>query len=478
MSRRLTLFLASCLTASRLGAVVGAPYLQGPEGVRSSALAGAYGAVQGSAESQWYNPAGLSGLRGAELSLTHQSLDDALDSDHIVLGAFLGWQHSFGLMYDRQGATDTYRDDSANVTGSFQDSDSVLGLGYAYDLGWLSIGAEIKYLDESIEKLSGSSLAYDLGLQGKFAKEQVLYGLSLQNLGSAPNLGGPDVSLPTSLRASLGWHVGELAQALMLLADYHYLLSTGSGALALGAEYSEVYEDNSLAIRAGWDFGEGELGGLSGLSLGAGFSYKFLGVDYAWNPMDVLGNSHRIALTLTYDQKSQAQEKSTADYLGINPNAVVLAPPTPTPTPRPVKPLRDAHVGAELEALMAATPTPIPTPTPDIQALPKAPPQGIFGAIFSIFGFGKKEPVPEEGAKRPGGILRGFFKIFGLNNDEDKPTVLPDQPGVTPEASDEDKFVNPGASPAASPGPGVSPQVTPSLQPTPALQKVKGWLSF
>ena len=69
----LALALAGPLLLSRLGAVESAPYLVTNEGVRAVALAGAFGAVQGSTESLWYNPAGLPGLSGVEASLAHMS---------------------------------------------------------------------------------------------------------------------------------------------------------------------------------------------------------------------------------------------------------------------------------------------------------------------------------------------------------------------------------------------------------------------
>ena len=462
------------MMAASLHAVEGAAYLKSAEGVRSSALAGAFSSAAGSAESLWYNPAGLSGLRGAEASFTHSSLDNAFDTDHIVAAAFLGWQHSFGLMYSRKGAQDTYRDAAANSAGSFEVSDSVLGLGYAYDLGGLSLGVELKLLNEKVEKLSGSSTAYDIGLQGSLDKDQALYGLSLQNLGSAPSLGGPDTSLPQTIRAGLGWKAGDPSQQLLVMGDYRYLPGNSKGAFALGAEYSEAYDESSLALRAGWDFGQSQLGGVSGLSLGAGFAYKFLGIDYAWIPLDVLGSSHRIALTLVYDQKSAEREKSMNSYLGINPQAAPLPTPTRAPTPRPQ---REANIGAQLSALMAETPTPLPTPTPEIRAAAKEPARGLIGAIFSIFSFGKKSDVKDEGAPKKGGLLKGLFSIFGISGSDDQPVeAAPDKPQAAP--SDEDSFVKPGQGGAPSGNGGPGPQVTPTLRPTPVLQKMKGWLSF
>lgn len=464
--RRFLLFF--CLLSAPLIALTSFPYLESPEGVRSSALGGAFGAVNGSAESQWYNPAGLSGLDGAELSFTHQDEDDGLSSDHIVLGAYLGWQQSLGLMYSSEGASDTYRDAFGNIGSSFQDQSSVLGLGYAYDLSWLSLGAEVKYLSESLATDSGSSTAFDVGAQGNIRGDQVLYGLSLQNLGSAPNLGGPAATPPTTLRASLGWRIGEVAQSLLLLSDYHYLISDGTGALALGAEYSEVYQDNALAIRAGWDFSQNQLGGISGLNLGAGYRYKFLGVDYTWSPMDALGYSQRIALTLTYDQRSQEREQNVSEFLQSN---HALAVPLPTPTPRP-RPQEKAHVGQELEALLAATPTPTWLPTPLIAAAAPEKPKGIFGAFFDIFsgGSGAKEEAHQ------GGILRGIFGFFGLSSSDEQQQALPQLPNE-PGANNEDLFVTPVAQNAQG-TPLPTPQPTPTLQDTPVINKMKSWLSF
>jgi hypothetical protein len=459
-------------------ALEGAAYLKSSEGVRSSAMAGAFSAVPGSAEALWYNPAGLSGLRGAEMSLTHQTLDSAFDSDHIVAAAFLGWQSSLGLLYSRKGALDSYRDSQANSAGSFEVSNTVMGLGYSYDMGWASLGLGAKFLSEKVDKLSGSSTVYDAGLSGSISKDRVLYGVSLLNYGPAPSLGNPgaDFQAPMTLRAGLGWKAGDPSQALLLVGDYKGLLNSGVSSFALGAEYSEIYDDNSLALRAGWDFGQNQLGGASGLSLGLGFGYKFLSVDYTWLPLDVLGSSHRIALTLTYDQKAEAQEKSISDYLGINPQAQILPSPTPAAA-RPIRRGKEKNVGAELEALLAASPTPMQSPTPVILEKAKEKPKGIFGAIFSIFGFGSKEEKTEEAEqpKRKGGLLKGFFNIFGISSDEDKPAEVPEQPGQP--ANPEDQFVAPhsGAAPAPTPVPG---QPTPTVQPTPVIQKMKGWLSF
>lgn len=490
--RLITLML---LAAPGLQAVEGAAYLKGAEGPRSQAMGGAFSAAGGSAESIWYNPAGLTGLKGAEGSFGHHSIAGGFDADHILAAAFLGWQQSLGLVYSRKAASDSYRDGMGNAAGSFEVSNSVLGLGWAYDFNslGLSLGWGAKMLGEKVADLSASSMVFDFGLQGNLSKDRVLWGLSLLNLGPAPQIGslppGMELKAPTLLRAGAGFQAGEPAQSFLLLGDFRYLAATGRTGFALGAEYAEVYADNSLALRAGYDFGGNALGGLTGLSLGAGFGYKWLGVDYSYLPLDVLGASHRVSLTLTYDQKAEAQEKSLTDFLGLTAAAQAQPTATPLPTSTPIRALSDRPSGLDLDALLAATPTPMQSPTPAVSERPKEEARGLIGAIVSIFSFGKKKEErpgdePVEKPKRPGGILKGFFSIFGLG-EEDELQELPDQPGVEPAVEDEDRFSDddaflrtPRRDPAPTPVPGAMREAEPTPEPTPVAKKIKRLLSF
>jgi len=58
-----SLLVAALLAlSSYLPASEGSPLLLVPEGARSSALAGAFSMETGSAETLWYNPAGVAGM--------------------------------------------------------------------------------------------------------------------------------------------------------------------------------------------------------------------------------------------------------------------------------------------------------------------------------------------------------------------------------------------------------------------------------
>src|SRR6185369_666480 len=102
------------------------------------------------------------------------------------------------LLYHRNGAEDILRDALGNESGSFEVSQTVLGLGYSYRWRDISLGATYKTLNEVIEKQSGSASVVDLGTLVEFSKDSLVLGAAVQNIGGAPSLGsgGPAVEAP------------------------------------------------------------------------------------------------------------------------------------------------------------------------------------------------------------------------------------------------------------------------------------------
>ena len=465
------------LASSQLGAQEGAPYLLTAEGVHAAALAGAFGAYTGSPEALWYNPGALTDLNGVELSLSHLSFPGAYDSDHLVLAAPLNWTHHFGLIYHQNSAEDTYRDNLGNETGNFQDTQTVIDLGYSYRWKDLSLGAAYKSLNESLEKQSGSSSVVDLGSVVELNQDAVVFGAALQNIGSAPSLGsgGPAVEAPLLARASVNLRFNTDVSRWQLLGDYNYALVSSRSGFSLGVDYSEEYQGSRLGLRAGWDFSQSALGGAAGLALGAGYGYGPVGLDYAFTPREALGNQHRIALTLLWDLRAKSQEKDLAGYLG--PEAAA----TPQPTPTPVKaPALMPGAGAALDALLAATPSPTPVlaPTPVVEEK-HAPSGGILGALAKLFSFGSAPSESGEAGEKPAGILGNVFKFLGFGSSA--PTEAPE----SPQRGQEDAVANGTPVPLATPTPlveqrlkGDSVALPPTPVPTPIADKVKGWMKF
>lgn len=446
--RRRHVFLAACLgLATGANAIESAPYLLSTEGVQAAGLAGAVGAMEGSAEALWYNPGALSDLKGVEASFARLSFPGAYDSDHLLLGAPLNWKHHLGLLYHRNATQDNLRDALGRESGTFEVSQSVLGLGYSYRWHDLSVGAAYKMLNEVIEKQSGSASVFDVGTVLELNKDAVTLGAALQNIGNAPVLGsgGPVVEAPMLARGSAALRLSTDVSTWRLLGDYRYAVVSARGAFSLGLDYSEELEDSRLGFRVGWDFSQGALGGAAGLAVGAGFGYGPVGLDYAFAPKEALGSQHRVALTLFWDLRAKSKAADLDGYLG--PKLASVATPVPTPTHEPFKyaPLRKDSAGAALDALLAATPSPTPqvSPTPVVDEKTKRT-GGILGALSRFFSFSKAAETDGEDGDKPKGLLRGVFDFLGLK-------------GAQPEASADDEPLPVEAAPTEGPTPGPTP---------------------
>ncbi len=473
---RASIVLVALTLARPAFAIEGAAYLKTVEGARSAGLAGSLGAIQGTPESLWYNPAGLVGLPGVQLDMTHMTWANAFDSDHVVLGAPLSWRQALGLLYHRNGVLDMGRDNQGKETGNFEISQSVLGLGYAFDLGFVTLGASVKQLSETIATTSASSTAFDLGLLSEFSKDQVLLGLAVQNLGNAPVLGDPGAAIdaPLTLRASSALAFSGDYSAMRLMGDYRYLGPSARSAFSMGLEYTEDYQQARLAFRGGWDFGRSTLGALAGLGLGFGLGWGPVGMDYAWSSQDALGSAHRVSLTLLWDQRAKEEDKAITAYLGDSAPSNPIIAATPTPGFHVSK---NRSVAGELEALLAVSPTPHPnlTPTPVVGSNDR--PQGILGAIAGLFSWGKRDPASTEPEikKEPKSLLKSVFNFFGIQSN------APNSVSDSPDRTKEDSFQT-APTPAPTPNPmqllkgDSAPQ--PSPQPTPMLEKVKNWIKL
>lgn len=410
-----------CMLTSGLQAIEGAPYLKTSEGVRSTGMGGAFSMIAGSPESLWYNPAGLSQLKGIQGSFVHQSWENGIDSNHVLLAAPLGWRHSLGMLYHSKGLLDTYRDAQGLDGGKFEVSNSVLGLGYAFDSGTFAVGAAVKTLNEVIEDSKGSGMVMDFGIRADFYDGLILFGASYQNAGSVPVIGDPGVEIeaPTLLRVGLGLSNNSPGNHFTVSSELKSSLHSQRTTLAFGAEYMENYDDISLALRAGYDLGLADLGGLSGLTVGGSLGYDVFHINYTFTALDVLGASHRLSLSFIWDLKKRAGEKAIDQFLDIEPEAEptsVAVYPKRAPTP---------NTDIDLDRLIAE---PLVRPTAVVTKARAPKKRGILSGLARLFGFGRRDQTEEEKAQkkeeaaRPRkSLVKSFLSLFGIGEDEVAP---------------------------------------------------------
>lgn len=289
-----TLALAALLTfASSSRAAETASFLEIGVGARTLAMGGAATALPDGANSLYWNPAGLAGLKKREITASHAELFASTRHD------FLAYAHptsqgtfAAGLTYLSQGRIEG-RDAAGRPTAGYDASDAAISLGYARSLGTVQAGVGVKYLRSHIASTEAQGLAVDLGAKKDLDKLTV--GAALRNAGPGLKYEDQRNDLPLRLAAGAAYAFpgGHAAAAEVVNGP------RGSGTdVSFGGEFQAV---KSFFLRAGYTTRTAIAGGSSfdaarGLTMGIGAGTERWSLDYAIMPSGELGRSHRFSL--------------------------------------------------------------------------------------------------------------------------------------------------------------------------------------
>ena len=304
-------------------------------GARALAMGGAYVAVADDATANYWNPAGLSFLRGPEISITHVTMFDELANyDALTLSVPVGRGFGLGISWIRLGIDDIPRYAELEGTssertgqahpewrsdgqprGHFSDTEQayIFSFGKRFDFdvylgGGLtplvfplefSVGASGKYLSHSLDNKTGTGQGVDLGAllrislasQAQGAPARFLsLGFQLQNLGT-----------------KLTWdtesdYQDKVTRNLRLGLAFTQGVSALSGAITLAAELDDQYGQefhyggeysfrDMIFLRGGADVGD--------FTAGAGVKMYMVRVDYAFVGYE-LGNTHRLSAAVNF----------------------------------------------------------------------------------------------------------------------------------------------------------------------------------
>lgn len=270
---------------------------------RSAALASSLAAVPDDGTALLGNPAGLGTLPKGELSLHYQAWIANTDLNTLLFALPLGSLGGFGLVlnymdygsFEGRDANGTPTADFSANRMSFQG-----GWGKRWN-GWFSSGLEVHYSQQSLSGQGYGAFLLDGGLLLKPSPEWS-FGLAFNDLGTELSQGN----------SPLVFRLG---------ASFHKTLSKDLSFLAAGGGSWEPEGTNSLqggletvfagqyALRAGyqWNSVDNQWEGLSGLTLGAGYSLGDFSLDYAFLPYGDLGTSNRISLSYRFPIASGPQ---------------------------------------------------------------------------------------------------------------------------------------------------------------------------
>jgi len=318
----LTLLLVFCLLVSmplfagdpaRNGTAAGTQLLQ-PVGARDLAMGGANIVYTKGIDALYWNPAGLSNMETTFGGMfTRQTIFNSININYLGLGVLLGNLGSIGFdikSFDFGDILYTTVEDMDGSSGAvFSPTFATIGLTYANKLtSAIQVGFTAKVVHESFPRVSGTAVAFDMGIQYKNIAgiEGVSFGVVMKNIGTSMeykgsgltrqvreadgrlnfyNIAASSDQLPAYLEIGAAYNFAINEQNNLIFTGVFQNNNVQSDAMKVGFEYSW---NNMLALRGGYVYTtvlDAE-DVLYDFTLGAGFQYDLggttLGIDYAF----------------------------------------------------------------------------------------------------------------------------------------------------------------------------------------------------
>jgi hypothetical protein len=312
-----------------------AEFLTEGVGARALAMGGAYVAVANDATANYWNPAGLTFVRGPEIGFSHVTMFDELANyDALTLSVPVGHGLGLGLTWIRLGVDDIprygallgtssdrigqahpeWRSDG-EAQGSFSDTEQayVFSVAKRFDFSLVlgsgltplmlpiefSLGASGKYISQSLDDHSGTGQGFDLGtllrlgLSSEIPETSPRYislGFAIQNVGTKLTWDTEDD------------HQDEIVRNLRVGLAFTQAFSSLSSVVTLAAQLDDQYGQD---IRYGGEYAFRDMIFLRGgadvndFTAGAGLKLYMVRLDYAFVGYE-LGNTHRLSAAVAF----------------------------------------------------------------------------------------------------------------------------------------------------------------------------------
>jgi len=302
-------------------------------GPRANAMGGAFSSVAGDASALYWNPAGIALLSENQALFSYTTLYKDLDINLNYLAAVFpaGSAGNFGLSVtaldygDLPVTTENYPEGTGE---KFSASSYAFAFSYARSVTEnFSAGITVKYIKEGIMNSSAEGIAFDVGTVFTTPFYGIKFSSIITNYGSKMQMAGEDLlirydadpqrkgnnetvdayyktdqfELPLKLQVGLSRNFQFLeGQKLTIAVDATHP-NDNAEYVNVGGELSLL--DNLIFLRGGYktlflhDSQEG-------LTLGVGLHYTLgvfsVGVDYAFQEYEFLGNTHSFGVLFTF----------------------------------------------------------------------------------------------------------------------------------------------------------------------------------
>ncbi len=299
------------------GGTTAANFLKIGVGARPLGMGGAYVAIADDSSSAYWNPAGLANMDAQVIQLEHAEWYEGIQYEYFVVaqpaesfGLPIWGAMAFSWYYLHMGDIQRTLEDnmSGDVVipgGSYSAADSILAISYGGQLtNFQAFGIGLKFLNQKLDYLNNSGMAFDFGIQSAAPLKNLKIGLTLSNMGQ-DFMGSP---LPTTFKMGVNYKLagrgfpGEWNNEIDGLLP---LINSDQIPQALfGSEYAINMSTQKYSFRVGYDTGR-EIGtAFTGLSLGLGYLIRLgrldLGIDYAYLFQGDFGATHHFTLNLTF----------------------------------------------------------------------------------------------------------------------------------------------------------------------------------
>jgi long-subunit fatty acid transport protein len=305
-------------------------FLEIDVGARAVGMGGSFNCVDDDASALFWNPAGISRLRGMRLSLNHTKW--LADMDQYAVAATIGnaglGTFGFSVMLMDNGDFHRTRPVPADLTtnpegyileGTYNVNQYVAGIAYSRQItDRFAFGAQLKYVyqdlgtadvmvQRSIEetdiiedkKNEAGALAFDFGTIFYPGLKDLRIAMSFRHFSHRVKYAYESYDLPLTFTLGIA---GDLLSMLGYEGSNHVLIAALDAVhprdyterIHLGLEYKYA---NTLFLRGGYKFNYDE----EGFTMGVGMKVKRIGFDFAYTPFaDVFGPVQRLSICFAF----------------------------------------------------------------------------------------------------------------------------------------------------------------------------------
>lgn len=285
-----------CSAANSHAGASTAQFLKLGAGARASGMGEAFVGVVHDAAAIYWNPGGLSTLRGGSLSFMHAAWFEDINYQW---AAYACPVRGFGIVgaavqYLSYGSLEK-RDATGLDGGTLSPSDMAASLSYAGNIGRYGVGMNLKYITTTIEH-SAAAVAADIGVQRALGP-RLTVGCVAQNMGSGMTFISEEDPLPMTIKLGGAW---AITRNWLAAVDANAPNDDDIG-YGAGTEYAcRLGTAARVAARLGYTTSTRDTGRLNSVTAGLGVTFQEYTIDYAYVPYGNLGSTQRVSLTINF----------------------------------------------------------------------------------------------------------------------------------------------------------------------------------